>query len=96
MIWFDIAGRRITDGELADLVSKGKTRKRKWRSSEGAEIGGRLVLDLSAAREVGAARLDAGGFGRDAGAAFVVRVAIAPDARTTPAPPRIAVTTSLT
>jgi DNA topoisomerase III len=61
VIWFDIAGRRITDGELADLVSKGKTRKRKWRSSEGAEIGGRLVLDLSAAREAGAARLDAGG-----------------------------------
>jgi DNA topoisomerase-3 len=61
VIWFDIAGRRITDGELADLVSKGKTRKRKWRSSEGAEIGGRLVLDLSAARTAGAARLDAGG-----------------------------------
>ena len=61
VIWFDIAGRRITDGELADLVSKGKTRKRKWRSSEGAEIGGRLVLDLSAARAAGAARLDAGG-----------------------------------
>jgi DNA topoisomerase-3 len=61
VIWFDIAGRRITDGELADLVSKGKTRKRKWRSSEGAEIGGRLVLDLSATRAAGAARLDAGG-----------------------------------
>ncbi len=53
VIWFEIAGRRITDAELADLVSKGKTRKRK--------IGGRLVLDLAAAREVGAARLEAAG-----------------------------------
>jgi DNA topoisomerase-3 len=61
VIWFQIAGRRITDAELADLVSKGKTRKRKWRSGEGAEVGGRLVLDLSASREAGAARLDASG-----------------------------------
>ena len=61
VIWFEIAGRRITDAELADLVSKGKTRKRKWRSGEGAEIGGRLVLDLSAARDAGGARLDARG-----------------------------------
>jgi DNA topoisomerase-3 len=61
VIWFEIAGRRITDAELADLVSKGKTRKRKWRSGQGADVGGRLVLDLSAARDVGAARLDASG-----------------------------------
>jgi DNA topoisomerase-3 len=52
VIWFEIAGHRITDAELADLVSKGKTRKRK---------GGRLVLDLAATREAGAARLDARG-----------------------------------
>ena len=61
VIWFEIAGRRITDAELTDLVSKGKTRKRKWRSSDGTEIGGRLVLDVSAAREGGAARLEASG-----------------------------------
>jgi len=61
VIWFEIAGRRITDAELTDLVSKGTTRKRKWRSDQGAEIGGRLVLDLSAARDAGAARLDAHG-----------------------------------
>jgi DNA topoisomerase-3 len=58
VIWFEIAGRRITDAELADLVSKGRTRRRKWRSGEGAEIGGRLVLDLSAERQAGAARLE--------------------------------------
>jgi DNA topoisomerase-3 len=61
VIWFEIAGRRITDAELADLVSKGKTRKRKWRSGGGTEIGGRLVLDLSAPRDAGGARLDAPG-----------------------------------
>ena len=61
MIWFDIAGRRITDAELADLVSKGKTRKRKWRSAQGAAVAGRLVLDLTATRDAGAARLDAQG-----------------------------------
>jgi DNA topoisomerase-3 len=59
VVWFEIAGRRITDTELADLVSKGKTRKRKWRSPDGAELAARLVLDLSATREAGAARLDA-------------------------------------
>ena len=58
VIWFEIAGRRITDAELTDLVSKGKTRRRKWRSSEGTEIGGRLVLDLSATRDAGAAHLE--------------------------------------
>ena len=61
VIWFEIAGRRITDAELTDLVSKGKTRKRRWRSGKGTEIGGRLVLDLSATRDAGAARLDARG-----------------------------------
>jgi DNA topoisomerase III len=59
VIWFEFAGRRITDAELADLVSKGKTRKRKWRSPGGAEVAGRLVLDLSATRDAGAARLEA-------------------------------------
>jgi DNA topoisomerase III len=61
VIWFEIAGRRITDAELTDLVSKGKTRKRKWRSGDGREMSGRLVLDLSATRAAGAARLDAPG-----------------------------------
>jgi hypothetical protein len=61
VIWFEIGGRRITNAELTDLVSKGKTRKRKWRSREGAEIGGRLILDLAAPRDAGAARFDAHG-----------------------------------
>jgi hypothetical protein len=40
VIWFQVAGRRITDAELGDLVSKGKTRKREWRAEGGAEISG--------------------------------------------------------
>jgi hypothetical protein len=59
VIWFQIAGRRITDAELGDLVSKGKTRKRKWRADGGGEVSARLVLDLEAPREAGAARLAA-------------------------------------
>jgi DNA topoisomerase III len=59
VIWFEIAGRRITEAELTDLVSKGRTRKRKWRSIDGGEIAGRLVLDVAATRDAGGARLDA-------------------------------------
>jgi DNA topoisomerase III len=63
VIWFEAAGRRITEAELGELVSKGKTKRRKWRApdgAEGADIEGRLVLDLAAAREAGAARLETG------------------------------------
>jgi DNA topoisomerase III len=58
VIWFQVAGHRITDAELGDLVSKGKTRRRKWLAQGGAEVSGRLVLDLAAARDAGAARLE--------------------------------------
>ncbi|HEX4405850.1 MAG TPA: DNA topoisomerase, partial [Polyangia bacterium] len=60
VIWFEIAGRRISDAELADLVSKGKTRRRKWCAADGAEVSGRLTLDLEASRERGAAHLETG------------------------------------
>jgi DNA topoisomerase-3 len=58
VIWFDVAGRRITDKELAELVAKGKTRRRKWPTDAGGERAARLVLDLEAPREAGAARLE--------------------------------------
>jgi DNA topoisomerase-3 len=58
VIWFEVAGRRVSDAELGDLVSKGKTRRRKWPGSGGAEVSARLVLDLEAPRDAGAARLD--------------------------------------
>jgi DNA topoisomerase-3 len=58
VIWFEIAGQRISDAELGDLIAKGKTRKRKWRRADGGEISARLVLSLDAPRESGAARLE--------------------------------------
>ena len=60
VIGFFVAGRRLSDAEVGDLVSKGKTRRRKWKAVGGAEINGRLVLDLSAPRDAGAARLETG------------------------------------
>jgi DNA topoisomerase-3 len=60
VIWFLAAGRRLSDAELGELVTKGKTRRRKWKAGDGAEIDGRLVLDLSAPRDAGAARLETG------------------------------------
>jgi DNA topoisomerase-3 len=59
VIWFEIAGRRISDAELADLIAKGKTRRRKWPTANGTDASRRLVLDLAAPRETGAARLEA-------------------------------------
>ncbi|MEA2697417.1 MAG: hypothetical protein QOI66_1688, partial [Myxococcales bacterium] len=44
-----------------DLVAKGKTRRRKWPGPTGTPVTGRLVLDLSAPRDAGAARLDLSG-----------------------------------
>jgi DNA topoisomerase-3 len=58
VIWFQIGGQRISDAELETLISNGKTRRRKWRAPDGAEIAGRLVLDLEASRDAGAARLE--------------------------------------
>jgi DNA topoisomerase-3 len=58
VIWFEVGGRRISDAELGELVAKGKTRRRKWPAPGGAERSARLVLDLEAPRDAGAARLD--------------------------------------
>jgi DNA topoisomerase-3 len=49
VIWFETAGKRLTETQLHELITKGKTRKARF----GAEQG-RLVLDLAA--EKGAAR----------------------------------------
>jgi DNA topoisomerase-3 len=56
VIWFEIAGRRLTAAQLRDLVEKGKTRKSSWAPSGGASvIAGRLVLDLAATPDGGGA-----------------------------------------
>jgi DNA topoisomerase-3 len=60
VVWFEIAGRRIADAELGDLIAKGKTRRRKWRRGDGSEVNACLVLDLAAPRETGAAKLETG------------------------------------
>ncbi|HEX3766411.1 MAG TPA: hypothetical protein VHW23_47285, partial [Kofleriaceae bacterium] len=45
VVWFQTAGRRLTPAQLRDLVTRGKTRKARFRADGGAEIDGRLVLD---------------------------------------------------
>jgi len=57
VIWFEVAGKRLSDAQLRELVEKGHTRKAKWPAEDGT-ISGRLVLDLNADRERGGARLE--------------------------------------
>jgi DNA topoisomerase-3 len=54
VIWFETAGRRLTAAQLRDLVTRGKTRKARFRSERG-ELDARLVLDPTAD---GGARLE--------------------------------------
>jgi DNA topoisomerase III len=58
VVWFESAGKRLTDAQLRDLVIKGKTRKTAWTPPGGRETPGRLVLDLAAPSEVGGARFE--------------------------------------
>jgi DNA topoisomerase-3 len=62
VIWFEVSGRRLTDAQLRDLVAKGKTRRGTWSiaGQPPTEAMGRLILDLSAPREQGAARFQPG------------------------------------
>jgi hypothetical protein len=46
----------LSAAQLRDLVTRGKTRKARFRSATGAEVDGRLVLDPTADR--GSARLE--------------------------------------
>jgi len=56
VVWFEAAGRRITPAQLRDLVTRGKTRKARFRPDGADERAGRLVLDPS--RDGGAARFE--------------------------------------
>ncbi|HVR62013.1 MAG TPA: DNA topoisomerase [Polyangia bacterium] len=67
VVWFQASGQRITDTELADLIGKGRTRRRKWPGAAGAPVPGRLVLDVAAPRETGAARLETAAAGPNGG-----------------------------
>jgi hypothetical protein len=50
VIWFETAGKRLSEAQLKELVTKGKTRKAKFTPDGGAAVPGRLVLDLAAAK----------------------------------------------
>lgn len=57
VVWFELEGKALSDTQLRELVAKGKTRKTSWPTAPGAPAKpGRLVLDLGATRERGAAR----------------------------------------
>jgi DNA topoisomerase-3 len=58
VVWFESAGKRLTDAQLRDLVTKGKTRKAAWTPRGGQQTTGRLVLDIAAPSESGAARFE--------------------------------------
>jgi DNA topoisomerase-3 len=56
VVWFETAGRRLTAAQLRDLVTRGKTRRARFRSDRGVELDGRLVLDPTL--DGGSARLE--------------------------------------
>ena len=56
VVWFESAGKRLTEAQLRDLVTKGKTRKADWMPSGGPPTPGRLVLDLAGSAQSGGAR----------------------------------------
>ncbi len=58
VVWFESAGKRLTDTQLRDLVTKGKTRKAAWTPPGSPQIPGRLVLDVAASPESGGARFE--------------------------------------
>jgi DNA topoisomerase-3 len=54
VIWFEVAGRRLSVAQLRDLVEKGKTRKSKWAPrGDASVVAGRLVLDVAATPDGG-------------------------------------------
>ena len=46
VVWFETAGRRLTEAQLRDLIVRGKTRRARFRPDGGAETEGRLVLSV--------------------------------------------------
>lgn len=45
VIWFETAGRKLSEAQLRDLVLRGKTRPTRFVSAQGQPTEGRLVLD---------------------------------------------------
>ena len=44
-MWFETAGRRLTDAQLRSLIATGKTRKASFVDASGNAVAARLVLD---------------------------------------------------
>lgn len=47
VIWFETAGKKLTIAQLAELVTRGKTRPAKFVDANGRAISARLVLDAN-------------------------------------------------
>jgi DNA topoisomerase-3 len=45
VIWFEIAGRRLTEAQLRTLITTGKTRKASFVDAHGRAVDARLVLE---------------------------------------------------
>jgi hypothetical protein len=45
VIWFELAGRRITESQLRMLITTGKTRKASFIDARGQAVDARLVLE---------------------------------------------------
>ncbi|HVZ87298.1 MAG TPA: DNA topoisomerase [Polyangia bacterium] len=58
VVWFESAGKRLTEAQLRDLVTKGKTRKTDWARPGGSQVPGRLVLDVTGSTPSGGARFE--------------------------------------
>ena len=47
VVWFETAGRKLSEAQLRDLILRGRTRRARFRPS-GGEVEGRLVLEPAA------------------------------------------------
>lgn len=45
VVWFETAGRRLTEAQLLALITTGKTRKASFVDASGNAVDARLVLD---------------------------------------------------
>lgn len=45
VVWFETAGRKLTESQLRDLLLRGRTRPARF-SPAGTPVAGRLVLDI--------------------------------------------------
>lgn len=45
VVWFETAGRMLSEAQLRDLITRGKTRKARFVEPGRGDVEGRLVLD---------------------------------------------------